>query len=88
MSDMVTFLRNREDNINKNMESSQDKFKRIAAYRVKKILNSIRILGNCANKRAYSYSDDQVEKVFDAIIKQAESTKAKFGEEKKIDFEL
>jgi len=70
------------------MESSQDKFKRIAEYRVKKILNSIRILGNCANKRAYSYSEDQIEKIFNAIIKQAENTKAKFAEEKKIDFEL
>lgn len=70
------------------MESSQDKFKRIAAYRVKKILNTIRILGNCANKRFYSYSDDQIEKIFNAIIKQIENTKAKFLDDKDIDFKF
>lgn len=70
------------------METPEQRFKRIAEYRVKKILNSIRILGNCANKGAYSYTEEQVEKIFNSIQKYLEIIRTKFSTDKKIDFRL
>jgi hypothetical protein len=71
------------------MENSADRFKRIAEYRVRNILNGLRILGNCANRNAYSYTDSQIEKIFNTINEQISNIHSKFTVPKKdIDFKL
>ena len=69
-------------------ETSQERFRRIAEKRVNKALNIIRTLGNCANKRVYGYTDEQIDTIFDTFQKQLEKTKAKFATDKKIQFKL
>ena len=60
------------------MESKEEKFKRIAEYRTKKILHSLKVLGNCSNNRVYIYTDEEVKKIFNTLKEQVEATRAKF----------
>lgn len=63
-------------------EKSQ-RFKRVAEARTNKIIESIRLLGNCSNRSNYSYSEEDVKKIFSAIegelkvAKQRYKTKSK-----------
>lgn len=59
-------------------EGRHERFKRIASKRTNDILEKIRILGNCANKSSYEYTEDEVNKIFSEIDKQLKLTKAKF----------
>ena len=38
------------------METKNDRFVRIAEARTNKIIDMIRLLGNCSNKASYDYS--------------------------------
>lgn len=67
------------------MEESvrRKKFKKIAVNRTNKIIDMIRLLGNCSNKHAYEYDRKDVKQIFDAIDTVLRETKAKFqGQEK------
>lgn len=59
-------------------ESKNDKFVRIATRRTQNILHSLQILGNCANQNTYSYTEDEVNKIFKAIRTTTEEVKKKF----------
>lgn len=61
------------------MESKREKFVRLAETRTNKIIDMIRLLGNCANKANYDYSDADVQKIFNAIEKEIKTTKTKFS---------
>jgi len=63
-------------------ESKEQMFIRIAIPRVQKILRSYRILGNCANRNNYAYSQEQVDKISTTLIKALENTIAKFQKSK------
>jgi len=56
-------------------ESREERFKRIAAFRTQKILDYIRLLGNCSNKSSYSYNDIDVNKIFFTIERELKNTK-------------
>jgi len=71
-----------------NNELKEDKFIRIAESRTHKILYYIRLLGNCANKNSYSYTNNQVNKIFHTIEKELAIEKEKFKENKSINFKL
>ncbi len=49
------------------IETKEQKFKRIASKRTEKILDALRKLGNCSNTAVYSYSDEDISKIFAAI---------------------
>ena len=55
-----------------------ERFKRVAESRTNKIIDQIRLLGNCANKSNYEYSDEDVKKIFAAIESELKTTKAKY----------
>lgn len=59
-------------------ETKSDKFKRIASNRTQKILDNLRILGNCANKGVYEYNDEQVNKIFQTIDREIKRVKDLF----------
>lgn len=61
------------------METKRDRFVRLAEARTNKIIDMLRLLGNCANKSNYDYSDADVQKIFLAIDKELKSTKMKFA---------
>lgn len=59
-------------------EDKKDKFIRIAEARTNKIIDMIRLLGNCSNKASYEYTKEDVKKIFSAIEDELKSAKAKF----------
>ncbi|MFA5069742.1 MAG: hypothetical protein WC528_00470 [Patescibacteria group bacterium] len=59
-------------------ESKADRFKRLAEYRTNEVLNKLMILGNCANRQAYDYTESDVRKIFDSIEKMVRDVKSKF----------
>ena len=59
-------------------ESKRDCFVRIAEARTNKIIDMIRLLGNCSNKASYDYSKEDVKKIFTAIENELKVAKAKF----------
>lgn len=63
---------------NNKKEDRATRFKRVAQRRTENILNSLRILGNCANKSTYQYNEEDVVKIFRAIDEQLRLTKIKF----------
>lgn len=68
------------------VENKKDRFKRLAEARTEKILNMIDLLGNLSNGSFYDYSNEQIEKIFNAIELKISETKSKFkkkdGEDK------
>lgn len=70
------------------MESKNDKFRRLATKRTNDIISKIRILGNLSNKSSYTYSDEEVQKIFKVIEDQLKDTKNSFFSKKKRQFSL
>lgn len=61
------------------METKREKFVRLAEARTNKIIDMIRLLGNCSNKSNYDYTDADIQKIFTAIDKEIKNTKLKFS---------
>jgi len=71
-----------------NEETRSERFKRVATKRTNEILNRIRILGNCSNKSSYSYTDEDIRKIFSAIEGELRLIKSRFNSIKKNKFKL
>ena len=59
-------------------KEKEERFKRVAEGRTNKIIDQIRLLGNCANRSNYEYSDEDIRKIFYAIESELKETKAKY----------
>ena len=64
------------------------RFKRVAAKRTERALDSLRILGNCSNKSTYKYSEEEVSKIFRVLEEQLRITKARFQSQRRKKFIL
>ncbi len=71
-----------------NNETSEERFKRIATVRTNAVLDKLRILGNLSNRQMYSYSEEDINKIFSAINKQLREIRAKFNSRKEEEFKL
>lgn len=60
------------------METKREKFVRLAEARTNKIISMLRLLGNCANKANYDYTDADVQKIFNTLEKELKIAKMKF----------
>lgn len=60
------------------MDERRANFKRLAAARTNEVLRRVKILGNCANRSHYDYTEDEVSKIFSEIEKKIREAKAKF----------
>lgn len=69
-------------------EDKHGKFKRIATKRVNELLNKLDVLGNCSNKSNYTYTEEDIQKIFKAIDSKVKETKSKFKTKKEKDFTL
>jgi len=69
-------------------ESPEERFKRIATLRTNAVLDRLRILGNLSNRQMYSYSEEDITKIFSAINKQLKEVRAKFNSNKGKKFKL
>lgn len=59
-------------------ESKKQRFDRIAASRKEKILDTLRLLENCANKSNYEYTGDDINSLFDSLEAALCAAKSKF----------
>lgn len=59
-------------------ETNRDRFIRIAEARTQKIIDTIRLLGNCSNSYAYEYTQKDIDKIFSTIEAELKTAKAKF----------
>jgi DNA-binding transcriptional regulator YiaG len=62
-----------------NNETPEERFKRLATSRTNAVLDKLRILGNLSNRQLYSYSEEEIDKIFSAINKEIKTVRAKFG---------
>jgi len=69
-------------------ESAEDRFRRVATARTNEVLKRLKILGNCANRQLYSYTEKDIEKIFSAIDRRLRETRAKFHFDKTSRFTL
>ena len=71
-----------------NNETPEERFKRIAAVRTNAVLDRLRILGNLSNRQMYSYTEEDINKIFSAINKQIKEVRIKFNSKKQEKFKL
>ena len=69
-------------------ESKDERFKRVAEKRVKRILDNLRLLSNCSNKRMYAWTDDQLKRIWSALDKELKDCKLAFENKDKEEFKL
>jgi len=67
----------------KDLETKEQRFKRLAKKRGERLINDIRVLGNLSNINNYQYSDEDVNKLFNAIESELRTQKARFKSTKK-----
>ncbi|MBP1586842.1 MAG: hypothetical protein ILO53_00365 [Clostridia bacterium] len=60
-------------------ESKRERFVRLAEARTNKILDMMKLLGNCASKSNYEYTEEDVKKIFAAIEREMKNARAKFS---------
>lgn len=60
------------------MESKRDRFIRVAEARTQKILDMLRLLGNCAARSNYDYTERDVRIIFNVLEEELKITKDKF----------
>lgn len=62
----------------KKYSSNRQRFLEMAEARTNAVLHRIKVLGNCANRNLYDYREEEINKIFRAIQKTLDETKAKF----------
>ncbi|HHX69094.1 MAG TPA: hypothetical protein GX708_13725 [Gallicola sp.] len=71
------------------MDAKQLKFKELAEKRVNNAIKNIQLIGNLSNTRNYTYSDEDIRKIFKRLKEEIGISEAKFkskGKDK--DFKL
>lgn len=69
-------------------ETNRGRFKRLATLRTNEVLRSLKVLGNCANRSAYEYNEEDIRKIFLEIDRRVREIKAKFHFPKRRKFKL
>ena len=60
-------------------ETKHEKFVRLAVARTNKIIDMIQLLGNCSNTNTYDYTQQDVDRIFNAIESELKEAKKKFN---------
>ncbi|MFH1551719.1 MAG: hypothetical protein ABIC36_02460 [bacterium] len=71
-----------------NQNNKRERFKRLATYRTNEVLRRIKVLGNCSNRSAYIYTEEEINKIFLEIERKVKETKSKFHFLKNKEFKL
>ncbi|MEK7565374.1 MAG: hypothetical protein AAB394_03795 [Patescibacteria group bacterium] len=74
--------------MNENQEQKIERFKRLGVQRTNTVLLRLKVLGNCSNRSAYDYTEEEVNKIFSEIERRVRETKAKFNFPKNKEFKL
>ena len=59
-------------------ETKRDRFRRLAQARTNQVIKRLKILGNCADRSRYEYAKEDVERIFLAVDRRLNKTKARF----------
>ena len=60
-------------------ETNRERFVRLAEARTQKIIDTIKLLGNCSNSYVYEYTQKDIDKIFSTIEAELKVTKSKFS---------
>jgi len=74
--------------MNKNQEQKREMFKRLATQRTNSVLQRLKVLGNCSNRSAYDYTEEEINKIFSEIERKVKEVKSKFHFPKIKEFKL
>lgn len=66
-------------------EDDRSKFVKLASARVSKALKDIQLIGNLSNRSNYDYTDEDVSKIFKALLEEISTCKRKFESARKKD---
>jgi hypothetical protein len=69
-------------------EEKRERFKRLGVQRTNAVLQKIKVLANCANRSAYEYTEEEINKIFSEIDRRVKEAKAKFNFSKTKEFKL
>lgn len=58
--------------------SKRERFLKVAEARTNAVLEKLRVLGNCANRSLYEYTDEEINKIFRVIQERLNEVKMKF----------
>lgn len=72
----------------KQKETKRERFVRLTTRRTNEVLDKLRILGGCSNRRMYDYTEKDIRKVFNAIDAEVKRVKALFTDGKRNEFVL
>ena len=70
-------MKRESDNSSKRTKK-EDAFIRVAEKRTHRVLESLRLLGQCSNHRSYEYTDEQIAKIFSEIRKSTRLAENRF----------
>ena len=59
-------------------ESKETRFKRIVEKRVQRVIDSLKSLSQCSNKRMYEWEDSQLDKIWTTIDNELKKCKLSF----------
>ena len=60
------------------MDEKQAKFRELAEKRVNNAIKNIQLIGNLSNTSAYSYTEEEVKKMFKTLKEEISVAEAKF----------
>jgi len=72
----------------KKSENKQQRFNRVVEKRVQNVLDSMRRLSQCSNRRMYEWNDEQLMKIWGAIDTELESCKQSYNNTEPDEFKL
>lgn len=61
-------------------ETKRERFIRVAETRTNKVIKLMELLGNCANKNNYDYTEEDVKKIIAVLEEQLIDLKMKFNQ--------
>lgn len=69
-------------------ETNGERFIRIATKRTNRILDDLRLLKNCSNRKLYTYTPEQIKKIFSMIEQETKHVRSMFENSRRKRVEL
>ena len=69
-------------------ETKEERFKRVVQKRVQNVLDGLRRLSQCSNRRMYEWNDEQLKKIWMAIDNELKTCKSSFENAEPEEFRL
>ena len=76
ITNQLSFIMKKQKTAKK--ETKRDRFRRLAQLRTNQVIKRLKILGNCAERSRYEYTKEDMERIFTAIDRRMNKTRAKF----------